>query len=145
MKQPGRILKVAVLASSGILAAGFVMYRAGALGALLRGSESDAPGKVVVASLMPDSPSTATQGTAPNEDTLPRRSRFFGGSKSGVPMIDAPPGDTPSAVSDTVVADDTSVTRREVFMGGSKSLAPMIDPPGSAKSNNGYDTNRKSK
>ena len=67
-----------------------------------------------------------TPVVAHRESVVPR-SRFFGGSKAGVPIIEAPPTDTPSSTTDTsTVVVDTAPAPREVFMGGSKSLMTIV-------------------
>ncbi|MBC8145480.1 MAG: hypothetical protein H7X80_07830 [bacterium] len=159
MNQPNRIIKTIVLASSVLLVTAFVMYRSGvftsatdvaapgvndvnvaattsaAAGAASTGA---APTDAVTGAAstgeniahMPDTPAANPKSTPKAKDTVVRRSRFLGGSKSGVPMIDARETDTPYATRDTTDVIIDTAEPREVFMGGSKSLAPLVRPPG---------------
>jgi hypothetical protein len=99
------ILKLAVIASSVLLAAGFISYRAGAFGWL------------TPATVQPvDSGTEAPSGTV---EPLPT---VMSGSKASFPSAIPPASTLPT------------LERRPVIMSGSKSLAPLV-PPSSGKPN----------
>jgi hypothetical protein len=126
MSQPNIIVKAAVVASSLLLAAGFVFYRAGALsGPTKWGAGSNAIAATL--SAHPDSPDVGSGvGKEPPPDSTPQGRRFMGSSKSLAPLIE------PSA--DTSSTGSSNRPRSGRFMGGSKSLAPLIEPPASDSS-----------
>lgn len=157
MKQPGILLKSAVITSSILLAGVFVLYKAGvfndagtAAGALpeTAGMIDLAEPIAVVGSSVPDTPEVhqpdaAARPTdssdaaakraierAARKDTARGGRHFFHGSKSGAHLIDLDDTDSSQAVDTTSTERrDTTPRRRERFMGGSKSLAPLIESP----------------
>ena len=133
MNNPGILIKTLVIASSVTLAGSFVLYRSGALGALLpvNNSSSVFTDEAYAATVLPDTPFANPSRNAPDDDESKRRDdsatrrTFFPGSKSGVFLSRTVPDTTKTVANDS--AEERP--RRDVFMGGSKSLAPLVTPP----------------
>lgn len=131
-------VKAAVIISSVLLFAGYVLYQGGVFDtlivAMMNGfSNGNVRGSALTASLgypvldtvddrTGDSlhrPSDSSS-TSIGDDTAHTRYHFFPGSKSAAPLIKEPPADSGGA------ADSSG--RNDVFMGSSKSMAPLIRP-----------------
>ena len=123
MNRPRAALKVAAVACSVVLAAGFVSYRAGAFD-WVRGP----------APALPETPPEAI-GTSPEADPAvtvnPESPLFISGSKTAIFVVppgaaSAPPGGTAPAAPATPTTP--TQPKSPTFIGGSKSIAPLIPP-----------------
>lgn len=111
MKRPNAVLKLAAVASSAVLVAGFVSYRAGAFD-WVRSTNPPAvePGQAADAN--------GTDGTAPQSPDPGLTNVMLSGSKSGIYIV--PPGSTPPGGSTAGASPP--------IMAGSKSITPLIPP-----------------
>jgi hypothetical protein len=116
MKPPRAILKLTAVASSALLVAGFVSYRAGAFDWLNRPESQPAadPGETMFPS------SKLTQIARPTDvppENTPVDPAMLSGSKSAMVLIPPPP-----------TAAAPAPKSPPTFIGGSKSIAPVIPP-----------------
>lgn len=111
MKRPNAVLKLAAVASSAVLVAGFVSYRAGAFD-WVRSTNPPAVGPG------PGTEGNSPDGTAPQSPDPVVTNVMLSGSKSGIYVV--PPGATASGGSTAGASPP--------IMPGSKSIAPLIPP-----------------
>jgi hypothetical protein len=118
VKRPNAILKLAAVASSAVLVAGFVSYRAGAFdwaGATGSPTAESGPDPASDENAAVGNPSEPAGQPAVSPVTSPV---MLSGSKSGIFIV--PPSSTPPGGS--------TVGASPAIMGGSKTIAPLIPP-----------------